>query len=117
MRGLDVVTRHIPRIVGLDALLTARASTHLGHAQGAGGVGVFLQVRVRRRGALVVVIGTTAMFPYIARPVLVAKSEGISTVEINPTQTDLSDVVDMKLRAQPAYALSKIWAAYESMTR
>ena len=76
-----------------------------------------LQSELERGFDLVVVIGTTAMFPYIARPVLVAKSEGISTVEINPTQTDLSDVVDMKLRAQPAYALSKIWAAYESMTR
>ena len=40
----------------------------------------------------VVVVGTSAMFPYVARPVLVAKSEGVPTIEINPGVTDLSDV-------------------------
>ena len=47
---------------------------------------------------LVVSIGTSALFPYVARPVLVARSEGVPTVEINPDTTDLSDVVDVHLR-------------------
>ncbi len=57
-------------------------------------------------------IGTSALFPYIARPVLVAKSEGIPTVEINPGDTDLSSVVDYRIKATAKTALKAIWAAY-----
>lgn len=57
-------------------------------------------------------IGTTALFPYIARPVLVARAEGIPTVEINPGHTDLSDIVDLRIKSGAARALAAIWASY-----
>jgi len=63
---------------------------------------------------LVVSIGTSALFPYIARPVLVARAEGIPTVEINPGTTDLSDVVAVRIRATAQTALKAIWAAYKA---
>jgi NAD-dependent deacetylase len=63
---------------------------------------------------LVFSVGTTALFPYIARPVLVARSEGIPTVEINPGHTDLTDIVDIRLKSTAAKALAAIWAAYTS---
>jgi NAD-dependent deacetylase len=61
-------------------------------------------------------IGTSALFPYIARPVLVAKSEGIPTVEINPGKTDLSDVVDIRIKATAMTALKAIHAALKAAT-
>jgi len=71
-----------------------------------------LQAAIDTGFDVVLSIGTTALFPYIARPVLVARSEGIPTVEINPGNTDLSDVVDIRLKAGAARALAAIWASY-----
>jgi NAD-dependent deacetylase len=59
-------------------------------------------------------IGTSALFPYIARPVLVAKSEGIPTVEINPGDTDLSTLVDIRIKATALTALKAISAAFRA---
>ena len=42
---------------------------------------------------MVFVIGTTAVFPYIAAPVMQAARLGIPTVEINPARTRLSSLV------------------------
>ena len=56
-------------------------------------------------------IGTSALFPYVARPVLLAKSEGIPTVEIDPGRTDLSDIVDFRLAAGARHSLRAIWIA------
>ncbi|MCE9574216.1 MAG: NAD-dependent protein deacylase [Deltaproteobacteria bacterium] len=64
---------------------------------------------------VVFAIGTSALFPYIARPVLVARSEGIPTVEINPGDTDLSEVVQYRLKATARTALKAIWAAYKAL--
>jgi NAD-dependent deacetylase len=55
------------------------------------------------------------MFPYVARPVLVAKSEGVPTIEINPGVTDLSDLVDYRLPIGARAALRAIWAAYRGL--
>jgi NAD-dependent deacetylase len=71
-----------------------------------------LQDELERGFDVVFSIGTTALFPYIARPVLVARSEGIPTVEINPGRTDLSDVVAIRLQSGAARALAAIWASY-----
>ena len=76
-----------------------------------------LQAALDRGFDVVFSIGTTALFPYIARPVLVAKSEGIPTVEINPGRTDLSDVVDLRLTAGAAKALGAVWASYLDRAR
>jgi NAD-dependent deacetylase len=47
---------------------------------------------------LVLLAGTTAVFPYIAEPVLLARAMGKLTVEVNPEPTELSDAVDWSLR-------------------
>jgi NAD-dependent deacetylase len=54
-------------------------------------------------------IGTTSVFPYIQQPILHAKSCGRHTVEINPADTEISDIVDIKLGMRAAKALDMIW--------
>ncbi|MEI8348675.1 MAG: NAD-dependent protein deacylase [Candidatus Omnitrophota bacterium] len=54
-------------------------------------------------------IGTTSVFPYIQEPILDAKARGCPTVEINPTDTAISDVVDIKLSLPAAKALDAIF--------
>ena len=57
---------------------------------------------------LLLVAGTTAMFPYIAEPVLVAQRAGRLTIEVNPEETVLSAVVDYSLRGPAGHYLPKI---------
>jgi len=47
---------------------------------------------------LVLIAGTTAVFPYIAEPVLVAARTGRPTVEVNPESTPISEHVRWSLR-------------------
>jgi NAD-dependent deacetylase len=54
-------------------------------------------------------IGTTSVFPYIARPVVEARMRRRPTIEINPGETLLSDVVDVKLPMRAAQACEAIW--------
>jgi len=56
-------------------------------------------------------IGTTSVFPYIQQPIFFAKSCGRPTVEINPADTGISDIVDIKLGMRAAEALDMIWSA------
>ena len=60
-------------------------------------------------------IGVGAMFPYLARPVLVAKSEGIPTIEIGAQSTDLSEVVDFRFHGRPIRVLDLIGQVYEQL--
>lgn len=60
-------------------------------------------------------IGTSAMFPYIARPILLAKSDGRATIEINPGKTDLSDIVDYRIASRARNALRALWLSYKSL--
>lgn len=46
---------------------------------------------------LVMTIGTTSVFPYIAGPVIRAARMGVPTVEINPGQSEVSSVVQHRL--------------------
>ncbi len=46
---------------------------------------------------LVLSIGTSSLFPYIAAPVLLARETGIPTVEINPDRTAVTRQVDLKI--------------------
>ena len=55
-------------------------------------------------------IGTTSSFQYIAQPVIHAKELGITTVEINPGDTWVSDVVDYKIAAGATETLEAIWS-------
>lgn len=53
-------------------------------------------------------IGTSSVFPYITQPVVFAAGSGIPTVEINPSRTQLSDVVDYYLPLGAAVAMTEI---------
>ena len=57
-------------------------------------------------------IGTSSVFPYIQQPIVAAKHLGRPTVEINPEDTEISGLVDIKLRMHAAEALDKIWKEY-----
>lgn len=57
---------------------------------------------------LVLVVGTSALFPYIAGPVLVARRAGRLTVEVNPEPTVLSPVVDWFLQGSAAALVPEI---------
>ena len=52
----------------------------------------------QRMPDLVLIAGTTAVFPYIAEPVLAAARAGRPTVEVNPEATPLSEHVRWSLR-------------------
>lgn len=58
---------------------------------------------------LVFSIGTTSIFPYIAHPLLLAHRQQIPTVEINPAQTHLSELVTYKLPTTAAKSLEILW--------
>ena len=60
---------------------------------------------------LVLVVGTSAMFPYIAEPVYVAARGGRITVEVNPEPTPLTDVVSVSLRGSAGHYVPLIAAA------
>jgi len=60
-------------------------------------------------------VGVGTMFPYLARPLLVAKSEGIPTVEIGAQTTDVSEVVDFRFHGRPARVLDLIAQVYEQL--
>lgn len=53
-------------------------------------------------------IGTSSLFPYIMEPVYLAKQNGSLTVEINPDQTEVSHLVDVKLPLSASTAMDAI---------
>ncbi|HEX6735931.1 MAG TPA: NAD-dependent protein deacylase, partial [Azonexus sp.] len=55
-------------------------------------------------------IGTSSVFPYITQPVVFAAGSGITTVEINPSRTPLSDIVDFYVPLGAAAAMTAIVA-------
>ena len=63
---------------------------------------------------LVISIGTSSYFPYIVQPILDANQMGIPTVEINPGETTVSDVVDVKLPLKAAEALNTLWHRFQN---
>ncbi|MBK6335937.1 MAG: NAD-dependent deacylase [Betaproteobacteria bacterium] len=63
---------------------------------------------------MVFAIGTTAVFPYVAHPVMAAARARIPTVEINPAPTRLSEYVEFRLRLGAAEAMTTIMARLES---
>ena len=54
-------------------------------------------------------IGTTSVFPYIQQPIIEAIRLKRPTIEINPAQTEVSHLVDIKINLGAAIALDKIW--------
>jgi NAD-dependent deacetylase len=74
-----------------------------------------LEEELARGFDIVFSVGTTSVSPYIARPVLIAKSEGIPTVEVNPGKTEVSDIVDYPLRAGARSAFKALWSSYKDL--
>jgi NAD-dependent deacetylase len=58
---------------------------------------------------IVFAIGVSTMFPYLARPLLLARQDGIPTVEISQPRTDITDVVDFSFKGSPTKILELIW--------
>ena len=67
-----------------------------------------LQSQLMRGFDAVFTIWTTSVFPYIAEPVLDAKRRGRMTVEINPGVSEVSQVVDYRLRTGAATAMDAL---------
>lgn len=57
---------------------------------------------------LILSVGTTAVFPYIAAPVEQAAAAGHATVEINPQRTAISRLCDVQLPLNAAQALTAL---------
>lgn len=56
----------------------------------------------------VVVIGTSAVFPYIVEPVCEASRRAIPAIEINPQETEVSSFCSLTLKSPAAQALPAI---------
>ena len=59
---------------------------------------------------VVLSVGTTSVFPYIAAPVVQQVHAGRVAVEINPGTSEVSGVVTWRLRDGAAAALDALWA-------
>lgn len=59
-------------------------------------------------------IGTTSVFPYIQEPVRWAKKMRVPTVEINPSETNISMFVDVKIQLGALEALESIWKKFKN---
>jgi NAD-dependent deacetylase len=57
-------------------------------------------------------VGTSSLFEYIIEPIQRARESGIPTVEINPGETEVSELVDIRIKAGAAEALDAIWSSY-----
>jgi NAD-dependent protein deacetylase/lipoamidase len=57
---------------------------------------------------LVLSIGTTSVFPYIAAPMLMAAQRGLPSVEINPGSSEVSHLASYRIRERAAPALEKL---------
>lgn len=73
-----------------------------------------LQAVLDRGVDVVLSIGTTSVFPYIAEPVFAMKRSGGLSVEINPGQTEVSQVVDVRIESGAVAALTALDAALTS---
>lgn len=70
-----------------------------------------LQAELERGFEVVFSIGTSALFEYIATPIAALRERGALTVEINPSPTAVSEVVDIIVRERAAPTLNRILAA------
>lgn len=59
-------------------------------------------------------VGTSSVFPYIQMPIVAAKGWGATTVEINPSTTPISGIVDHYLPMRAAEALDTIWDRFQT---
>ncbi len=74
-----------------------------------------LQAELDQGFDLVFAVGIRRMVPYLARPLLVAKADGVPTIEIGPHPSELSEVVDYRFRGGCSRVLTAIWEVFERM--
>lgn len=74
-----------------------------------------LSLQMQRGFDLIISIGTTSVFPYIAQPIVLAKQQGIPTVEINPGETMVSHLVDFKINEGAANTLTQLWSRWQQL--
>lgn len=74
-----------------------------------------LQEQLMRGFEIVFSIGTTSVFPYIAEPVVDARRRGALTVEINPGTSEVSHLVDYRLRVGAAAAMDAVVEALDQL--
>lgn len=67
-----------------------------------------LEQELARGFDLVISVGTSSLFPYIAAPVWLCREQGGATVEINPGTTEVSRAVDLRMRVGAAEALGEL---------
>ena len=72
-----------------------------------------LQEQLIRGFDAVFSIGTTSVFPYIAEPVFDARRRGGLTVEINPGVSEVSHIVEYRLRTSAADTMDAIVRALD----
>jgi len=58
-------------------------------------------------------IGTTSVFPYIREPVLHCANHDKPALEINPTETSVSNLCQYRLPVAASVALDAIWTGYQ----
>jgi NAD-dependent deacetylase len=61
-------------------------------------------------------IGTTSVFPYIAAPVVDAYHKNRPSIEINPGETEVSEMVAIKIPFGAAATLDAMWREYQATT-
>ncbi|MBA2538721.1 MAG: NAD-dependent protein deacylase [Deltaproteobacteria bacterium] len=76
-----------------------------------------LQAELDEGFDMVFAVGVGKMYSYLARPLLIAKQEGIPTVEIGVEHTELSEVVDFRFRGSPARVLDSIGGIVKQLGR
>jgi NAD-dependent deacetylase len=74
-----------------------------------------LQAELDEGFDIVLAIGCPTMFPYLARPILLARAAGVPTVEIGAHQSEVSDLVDFKFKATTDSVMGAIWDVYKAL--
>jgi NAD-dependent deacetylase len=72
-----------------------------------------LESEIARGFDIVLSVGTSSLFPYIAAPVVQAKADGAVTIEVNPGATVVSTIVDEHVEAGAAETFAAISAIYD----
>jgi NAD-dependent deacetylase len=73
-----------------------------------------LQPELEKGFDVVFSIGTSSVFPYIQAPIYMARSSRKTSVEINPSETAISSLVDYRLAMPASVALEKLWISYNA---
>ena len=66
------------------------------------------EAELRRGFGVVVSVGTSSLFPYIAAPIQLIQSAGGLAAEINPAPTVVSPAVDLRIRGSAAASLDHL---------